>query len=151
MNNILGFQNCIINEISRLCKLQKHIYIAIHVHSIHLISVSNLEQKTNLCTQSCYIQFGFILLVVLKSTYIHQKTAVFLPCTKSCIVAIDGLLLVTLHWYCPPSLPVTVKVWLYCAVTALLSTVIPPETVSESLVQVTAVAGPPVEVHVRVN
>ena len=66
-------------------------------------------------------------------------------------MAVDGLLLVTLHWYCPPSLPVTVRVWVYCAVSALLSTVIPSETVTESLVQVTVVAGPPVEVQVRVN
>ena len=66
-------------------------------------------------------------------------------------MAVDGLLLVTLHWYCPPSLPVTVRVWVYYAVSALLSTVIPPETVTESLVQVTVVAGPPVEVQVRVN
>ena len=82
-----------------------------------------------------------------------QKTIFFitLPCTLNFAVAVDGLLLVTLHWYCPPSLPVTVRVWVYCAVTALSNTVIPPETVSESLVQVTVVAGPPVEVQVRVN
>ena len=57
----------------------------------------------------------------------------------------------TVHWYCPPSLPVIVRVWVYCAVTGSSNTLIPPETVSESLVQATVVAGPPVEVQVRVN
>ena len=63
----------------------------------------------------------------------------------------DGLLLDTVHWYCPSCLPVTGKVWVYCTVIESFSTVIPPETTSESLVQVTVVAGPPVEVQVRVN
>ena len=40
---------------------------------------------------------------------------------------------------------------MYCAVSALLNTVIPPETISKSLVQVTVVAGPPMEVQVRMN
>ena len=74
-----------------------------------------------------------------------------LPATVSCAESCDVLLLDTVHWYCPPSLPVTVRVWVYCAVTGSSNTVIPPETVSESLVQVTVVAGPPVEVQVRVN
>ena len=46
---------------------------------------------------------------------------------------------------------VTVRVWMYCAVTGLCNTVIPPETASESLVQVTLVAGPPIEIQARVN
>ena len=87
----------------------------------------------------------------MKGNKIEYFKSLHVPCTVSCAVAVDGLLLVTLHWYCPPSLPVTVRMWVYCAVTALLSTVIPPETVSESLIQVTVVAGPPVEVQVRVN
>ena len=66
-------------------------------------------------------------------------------------VSLDGLLLDTVHWYSPPSFPVTVRVWLYCAVVAFSNTVVPPETASESLVQVRVVAGPPVEVQVRVN
>ena len=42
--------------------------------------------------------------------------------------------------------------WLYCAVTRSSNTVsFPSVTVSESLVQVTLVAGPPVEIQVRVN
>ena len=69
----------------------------------------------------------------------------------SSAVSLDGLLLDTLHWYCPPSLRVKVRVWVYCAVTGSSNSVIPPETVSESLVQVTVVAGPPVEIQVRVN
>ena len=46
----------------------------------------------------------------------------------------------------------TVRVWLYCAVSGLSNTVsVPLVTVVESLVQVTVVAGPPVEIQVRVN
>ena len=43
---------------------------------------------------------------------------------------------------------------MYCAVTEssnILSDIISPETLSESLVQVTVVAGPPVEIQVRVK
>ena len=32
--------------------------------------------------------------------------------------------------YCPPSLAVTVSVWVYCATVALSNTVVPPETVT---------------------
>ena len=39
---------------------------------------------------------------------------------------------------------------MYCAVSALFNTV-DPVSISESLVQVTVVAGPPVEIQVRVN
>ena len=76
-----------------------------------------------------------------------------LPSTlsRAMAFAVDGLLLDTVQWYRPPSLPVSVRVWVYCAVTGSSNTLIPPETVSESLVQVTVVAGPPVEVQVRVN
>ena len=62
----------------------------------------------------------------------------------------DGLLLVTVQVYSPPV--VTVSVWVYCAVTGSFNTVwVPPVTVVESLVQVTVVAGPPVEIQVRVS
>ena len=51
--------------------------------------------------------------------------------------------------YSPPV--VTVRVCVYCAVTGLSNTVsVPSVTVMESLVQVTVVAGPPVEIQVRV-
>ena len=61
----------------------------------------------------------------------------------------DGLLLDTVQVYSPPV--VTVRVCVYCAVTALFNTVsVPSSTVMESLVQVTVVAGPPVEIQVRV-
>ena len=41
---------------------------------------------------------------------------------------------------------------MYCAVVALFNTVsVPSVTVMESLVQVTVVAGPPVEIQVRVK
>ena len=66
---------------------------------------------------------------------------------------VDGLLLATVHMYTPGNLLVTVRVWVYCAVTGSLNTVCVPSvmTVVESLVQDTVVAGPPVEIHVRVN
>ena len=62
----------------------------------------------------------------------------------------DGLLLDTIQVYSPPV--VTVRVWMYCAVTESLNRVsFPSVTVVESLVQVTVVAGPPVEIQVRVS
>ena len=65
------------------------------------------------------------------------------------VVASDGLLLVTIHVYALHAF--TVSVWVYCAVTESFNTVsFPSVTVVESLVQVTVVAGPPVEIQVRV-
>ena len=62
----------------------------------------------------------------------------------------DGLLLDTLHAYVPKA--VTVRVCVYCAVTGSFNTVwVPWVTVVESLVQVTVVAGPPVEIQVRIS
>ena len=64
----------------------------------------------------------------------------------------DGLLLdtVQVYMYSPPV--VTVRVCVYCAVTGSSNTVLVPSvTVVESLVQVTVVAGPPVEIQVRVT
>ena len=63
----------------------------------------------------------------------------------------DGLLLVTVQVYSPPL--VTARVWVYCAVTGSFNTVSVPSvmTVVESLVQDTVVAGPPVEIQVRVS
>ena len=61
----------------------------------------------------------------------------------------DGLLLDTVQVYSPPV--VTVRVCVYCAVSGSSNSVsVPPVTVMESLVQVTVVAGPPVEIQVRV-
>ena len=55
----------------------------------------------------------------------------------------------TLQMYSP--VVVTFRVCVYCAVVALFNTVsVPSVTVVESLVQVTVVAGPPVEIQVRV-
>ena len=63
---------------------------------------------------------------------------------------IEGLLLDTVQVYSPPV--VTVRVWVYCAVTGSSNTVsVPSVTVVESLVQVTVVAGPPVEMQVKVS
>ena len=62
----------------------------------------------------------------------------------------DGLLLDTVQVYSPVA--VTFRVCVYCAVVALFNTVsVPSVRVVESLVQVTVVAGPPVEIQVRVN
>ena len=62
----------------------------------------------------------------------------------------DGLLLDTVQVYTPPV--VTFRVCVYCAVSGSSNTVsIPSVTVVESLVQVTVVAGPPVEIQVRVS
>ena len=61
----------------------------------------------------------------------------------------DGLLLDTVQVYTPPV--VTFRVCVYCAVSGSSNTVsVPSVTVVESLVQVTVVAGPPVEIQVRV-
>ena len=64
--------------------------------------------------------------------------------------SLDGLLLATVQVYLPPV--VTDRVWLYCAVTGSTKTVSALlVTVTESLVQVTVVAGPPVEIQVRMS
>ena len=61
----------------------------------------------------------------------------------------DGLLLDAVQVYSPPV--VTVRVCVYCAVSGSSNTVsVSSVTVVESLVQVTVVAGPPVEIEVRV-
>ena len=64
----------------------------------------------------------------------------------------EKALLATVHVYSPPA-AVTVRVCVYCAVSGSSNTVSVPSVtvVVESLVQVTVVAGPPVEIQVRVN
>ena len=65
---------------------------------------------------------------------------------------IDGLLLATVHVYLPLISPVTFRVWRYSALIGFSNTVsFPSVTGVESLVQVAVVAGPPVEIQVRVN
>ena len=59
----------------------------------------------------------------------------------------DGLLLDTVQVYSPPV--VTFRVCVYCAVSGSSNTVSFPSVLMESLVQVTVVAGPPVEIQVR--
>ena len=74
----------------------------------------------------------------------------YIPGTVMLAEAEDGLLLDTVQVYSPPV--VTVRVCVYCAVVALLNTVsVPSVTVMVSLVQVTVVAGPPMEIQVRVR
>ena len=76
-----------------------------------------------------------------------------IPLIYSCAES-DVLPLPTVHVYSPLSLPLTFRVWMYrgkvlfnrvifCMVTTPKSAVV--------LVQVTVVAGPPVEIQVRVN
>ena len=72
-----------------------------------------------------------------------------IPGTVIVAEAVDGLLLATIHVYSPPL--VTVRVCVYCAVTRLDKKVLVPSViVTLSLVQVTVVAGPPIEIQVRV-
>ena len=62
---------------------------------------------------------------------------------------LEGLLLVTVHVYSP--LVSIVRVCMYSAVTrSIIKDIDPPVTVVESLVQLTAVAGPPVEMQVTI-
>ena len=73
-----------------------------------------------------------------------------IPVTVICAEALEGLLLETEHTYTPKACPV--RVCVYCAVAGSFNSVwVPWVTVVESLVQVTVVAGPPVEIQVRVN
>ena len=72
--------------------------------------------------------------------------------------SVDGLSLVTVQVYSPPvysPLPTPTpiaRVWLYCAVTGSSNTVsVSSVIVVEPLVQVTVLAGPPVEIQVRVS
>ena len=79
----------------------------------------------------------------------YAKQKLFIPCTVMVAETVDGLLLATVHVYSPPL--VTVSVCVYCAVNLLFNTVLVPSMiVTESLVQVTLVAGPPVEMQVSV-
>ena len=63
----------------------------------------------------------------------------------------EKALLATVHVYFPAA--VTVRVCVYCAVVVLSNTVPVPSltVIVESLFQVTVVAGPPVEIQVRMN
>ena len=72
------------------------------------------------------------------------------PGTVTLAELVDGLLLATVQVYSPAV--VTARVWVYCAVAGSFNTVWVPSvmTVVESLVQVTVVAGPPVEIQVIV-
>ena len=62
----------------------------------------------------------------------------------------EETLLATVHVYTPAV--VTISLCVYCAVSLSSNTVsVPSVTVVESLVQVTVVAGPPVEIQVKMN
>ena len=75
---------------------------------------------------------------------------IYVPGTVMVAESEDGLLFSTVQVYSPPV--VTVRVCVYCALSGSSNTVsVPSVTVVESLVQVTVVAGPPVEIQVRVS
>ena len=79
------------------------------------------------------------------------KFAMIIPPRMMVAESEDGLLFSTVQVYSPPV--VTVRVCVYCAVSGSSNTVSVPSVtvVVESLVQVTVVAGPPVEIQVRVS
>ena len=73
------------------------------------------------------------------------------PCRVMVLDIEDGLLLATVQLYFPAVLTLF-RVCVYCAVTGSSNTVsLPSVTMVEPLVQVTVVAGPPVEIQVSVN
>ena len=74
---------------------------------------------------------------------------VYIPSTVM-VAESEKAVFATVHLYSPVA--VTFRVCVYCAVSRSFNTVsVPSVTVMESLVQVTVVAGPPVEIQVRVN
>ena len=82
----------------------------------------------------------------------HKQGTIIIPVTVTVKLAEadEGLPLATVQVYTPAV--VTVRVWVYCAVSGSFNTVsVLSVTVVESLVQVTLVAGPPVEIQVRVS
>ena len=79
---------------------------------------------------------------------VHYIKCLLLPSTAMLAEAVDGLLLATVHVYSPPL--VTLRVCVYSAVTGSINTVsVPSVIVTESLVQVTVVAGPLMDIQVR--
>ena len=89
-----------------------------------------------------------------EENYTAMKMSARLHAASHSIVAeeVDGLLLAIVHVYLPLISPVTFRVWRYSAVIGFCNTVsFPSVTGVVSLVQMTVVAGPPVEIQVRVN
>ena len=80
----------------------------------------------------------------------HTHTVCIIPSNVMSAES-EKALLATVHVYSPAA--VTVRVCVYCAISGSSNTVSVPSVtvVVESLVQVTVVAGPPVEIQVRVN
>ena len=99
--------------------------------------------------RTCKEECAWVSLLCMLSSTNTLTISVLIPDRMMLAESEDGLLLDTVQVYSPPV--VTVRVCLYCAVIALFNTVsVPSVTVMESLVQVTVVAGPPVEIQVRV-
>ena len=88
-----------------------------------------------------------IMLLVIRAIHYVVKS---IPSRVMVAESKDGLLFSTVQVYSPPV--VTVRVCVYCAVSGSSNTVsVPSVILMESLVQVTVVAGPPVEIQVRVS
>ena len=82
--------------------------------------------------------------------YVGSLHSPVIPSTGMVAELQDGLLFSTVQVYSPSV--ITVRVCVYCAVSGSSNTVLVPSVIMvESLVQVTVVAGPPVEIQVRVS
>ena len=99
----------------------------------------------------CNTKFYFTNFAVMNASLTCRLARfMYLPPRMMVAESDDGLLLATVQVYSPPV--VTVRVCVYCAVSGSSNTVsIPSVTEVESLVQVTVVAGPPVEIQVMVS
>ena len=74
-----------------------------------------------------------------------------IPGTMMLAESVDGFGLATEHLYSPPVV-ILFSLCMYLAGEVLTSKIsVPSVTGSESLVQITVVAGPPVEIQTRVN
>ena len=98
--------------------------------------ISRRHNQIGLCEASC--------------VFAHNKYIWSLPTTVRPLLTED-LLLDTVQSYTPASLIVTLSLFSYLPVVVSTIWEVPPLSVVLPLLQVTVVAGPPVEVQVRVN
>ena len=82
---------------------------------------------------------------------VREMLEVYIALFRVMLAEAEKALLATVHVYTPAA--VTVRVCVYCAVVVLSNTVSVRSVtvIVESLFQVTVVAGPPVEIQVRMN
>ena len=122
-------------------------------HVKELLRCCHLLILTNMCKITCVTLGSYSMAV--RVVCIVQLGGFTLLTNKPPRIMVaesdDGLLFSTVQVYSPPV--VTVRVCVYCAVSGSSNTVSVPSVtvVVESLVQVTVVAGPPVEIQVRVS